>query len=104
MYAKGPYEAKCQLLINRRKSVDLNNCNDSNCKAFNEHSNDMDDVYEHIEDNNLNKERKTLIVFNVMIPDMHSNKNFQQRVTELFIGGRKLNISKLNIRNIEILD
>ena len=26
MYAKGPYEAKCQLLINRRKSVDLNNC------------------------------------------------------------------------------
>ena len=39
------------------------------------------------------KERKILIVSNDMIADMLSNKKLNPIVTELFIRGRKLNIS-----------
>ena len=47
-YAKCPYEAKYQFLINKRESTGLKHLNDS--KAFIEYSNDMDDIYENIED------------------------------------------------------
>ena len=47
LYAKDLYEAKYQLLINKRKGVRLKYCNDS--KAFIEYSNNMDDVYKNIE-------------------------------------------------------
>ena len=40
-----------------------------------------------------NKKRKILVVFNDMISDMLSNKELSPIVTELFIRGRKLNIS-----------
>ena len=40
-----------------------------------------------------NKKRKILIVFDDMIADMVNNKKLNPIVTELFIGGRKLNIS-----------
>ena len=46
-----------------------------------------------IEDYNINKKQKILIVFDDMIPDMFSNKKLNPIVTELFIRGRKLNIS-----------
>ena len=46
-----------------------------------------------IEEYNPNKKRKTSIVFDDMIADMRSNKNRNPVVTELFIRGRKLNIS-----------
>ena len=39
------------------------------------------------------KPRKIFIVFDDMIADMHSNKKLNPIVTELFIRGRKLNIS-----------
>ena len=39
------------------------------------------------------KKRKVLIAFVDMIADIISNKTFNPIVTELFIGGRKLNIS-----------
>ena len=39
------------------------------------------------------KKRKTLSVFNDVIPDMLSNKKLNPIVTELFIRGRKLKIS-----------
>ena len=42
-YAKDPYEAKYQLLINKRESTGLKHFNDS--KAFIEYSNDMQDFY-----------------------------------------------------------
>ena len=87
-YAKDPYEAKYQLLINKRESTVLKCLNDS--KPFVENSNDMDDIYENIEDYNPNKKRKILVVFDDIIVDMLNNKNL---VTELFIRGRKLNIS-----------
>ena len=58
-----------------------------------EYSNDMQDVYKNIEDYNPVKKRKVLIVFDDMIADMINNKNLNPIVTELFIRGRKLNIS-----------
>ena len=58
-----------------------------------EHSNDMQDVYKNIEDNNPAKKRKELIVFDDMIADMINNNKLNTIVTELFIRGRKLNIS-----------
>ena len=45
----------------------------------------MDDIYKNFEEYNPNKKRKILIVFDDMIAD--------QTVSELFIRGRKLNIS-----------
>ena len=54
----------------------------------------MDDIYKIIEEYSPNKERKILIVFNEMIADMLSNKKLNPIVTELFIIGRKLNISR----------
>ena len=53
----------------------------------------MQDVNNNIEDYNPGKKRKILIVFNDMIADMINNKKFNPVVTELFIRGRKLNIS-----------
>ena len=60
MYAKNPNEAKHNLFINKCKGVGLKHYNHS--KAFIEYSNDIDDIFENIEENNLNKERKSLIV------------------------------------------
>ena len=53
----------------------------------------MQDVYKNIEEYNLGKKRKILIVFDDMIADMINNKKLNSIVTELFIRGRKLNIS-----------
>ena len=91
MYAKDPYEAKYQYLINKREGVGINHFNDP--KAFIEYSNDMQDVYKNIEEHNADTERKILIVFDDMIVDMINNKKLNSLVTELFIGGRNLNIS-----------
>ena len=91
LYAKDPYEAECQFLINKRESTGVNHFNDP--KAFTEYSNDMQDVYKNIVEYNADKECKILIVFDDMIADMINNKKLNSIVTELFIRGRKLNIS-----------
>ena len=91
LYAKDPYEAKYQYLINKRESVGINHFNDP--KAFIEYSNDMRDVYKNINYYNPDKENKILIVFDDVIADMINNKKLNSIVTELFIRGRKLNIS-----------
>ena len=57
----------------------------------------MQDVYKNINENNEDKERKILIVFDDMIADMVNNKKLNSRITALFIRGRKLNISPLFI-------
>ena len=82
---------KYQYLINKRVKVGLNHFN--NPKAFMEYSNDMQDVYQNIEDYNPTKKRKVLIIFDDMIADMINNNKLNPIVTELFIRGRKLNIS-----------
>ena len=48
---------------------------------------------EYIEEYNPNKKRKILILFDDMIANMLSNKKLNPIETELFIRGRKLNIS-----------
>ena len=56
LYAKGPYEAKYQLLINKRESTRLKHLNDF--KTFIEYLNNMDDIYKNIEEYNPKKKRK----------------------------------------------
>ena len=90
MYAKDPYEAKYQFLINKRESTGLKNFNDP--KALFEYSNDIQDVYKNIKKNNVDTEHKMLIVFD-MIADMINKKNKNSIETELFIRGRELKIS-----------
>ena len=58
-----------------------------------EYSNDMQDVHKNIEDYNPIKKRKILIVFDDMIADMINKNKLNPIVTELFIRGRKINIS-----------
>ena len=82
---------KYQYLISKREEVGLDHFNDP--KIFIEYSNDMRDVYKNIEDYNLRRERKILIVFDDMIADMINKRKLNPIVTELFIRGRKLNIS-----------
>ena len=90
LYVKDPYEAKYRYLIGKCEKVGLSHYNDP--KAFIEYSNDMQDVYKNIEEFNLVKKHKVLIVFDDMIADMINNKKLDSIVTELFIRGRKLNI------------
>ena len=91
LYAKDLYEANYQLLVKKRESTVLKHFNNS--KAFIEYSNDIDDIYKNVEENNPNKKRKILIAFDDMIADMLTNKKLDPLVTELFIKGRKLSFS-----------
>ena len=53
----------------------------------------MKDVFKYMEEYSLAKKLKVLIVSDDRIADMINNKKLNQVVTELFIRGRKLNIS-----------
>ena len=72
-----------QNIINKRENLGLDHFDDH--KVFIEYSSDMQDFYKNIEDYNPGK------IY--MIADMINNKNLNPIVTELFIRGRKLNIS-----------
>ena len=91
LYAKDPYKAKYQYLINKDEKVGLDHFDDP--KAFVEYLNNMQDVYKNIKDYNPRKKRKVLIIFDDMIADMINDKQLDSIVTELFIRGRKLNVS-----------
>ena len=47
-YAKGPYEAKYQFLVNKQESTGLKHFIDS--KAFLEYSNGLNDIYKNVEE------------------------------------------------------
>ena len=53
----------------------------------------MYDVYKNIDEYNVDKDRKILIAFDDMISDIIKDKKLNSIVTELFIRGRKINIS-----------
>ena len=91
LYAKDACEAKCQFLINKRESMGLKHFSDP--KAFIEYLNDMQDVYKNIDEYTVDKERKILLYFDDMIAVMINNEKLNSIVTDLFIRGRKLNIS-----------
>ena len=80
LYAKDPYRAKYQLLIKKIESTSLKYLND--LKPFFEYSNNMNDIYQNIEEYNPNKKPKMLIVFDDMIAYMLSNKKLNPIVTE----------------------
>ena len=84
LYVKDLSEPTYQFLIKKRE-------NDPS--AFIEYSNTMDDIYNDVNDYNLKRKRKVLIVFDDMIADIITNKKFQTIIKELFIRYRKLNIS-----------
>ena len=77
-------------LLMKRK-VEMENL--KNPKAFADYSQTIDNVYENLEEYNPIKKRRVLVVFDDMITDMESNKKLSPTVTELFLRGRKLNIS-----------
>ena len=58
-----------------------------------DYSNNVQDVYKNIKKSNPDKKCKVLIVFDDVTADMINNKKLNPVVTELFIRGRKLNIS-----------
>ena len=79
------------MLINGREKVGIENL--KNPKAFIHYSRKIDSFYENLEDYNLTKKRRVLPVFDDMVTDIESNKKMSPIVTELFLRGRKLNIS-----------
>ena len=91
LYAKDLCKPKCEFLIKKRKDVGIKYGKDPN--AFIESSSSMDDVYENIDDCNLSRKRKNLIVSDDMISDIMANKKLQAIIIELFIRCRKMNIS-----------
>ena len=91
LYAKAPYEAKYQYLINIREKVRIDHHDD--LKAYIEYSNDIHEIYKNINEYNPDKENKIIVVFDDMTADMINNKKLNSIVTELFIRGRKWNIS-----------
>ena len=91
LYLKDSFESKYQLLISGREKVGIQNL--KNPKAFIDYSQTIDDVYENLEDYNPTKKRRVLILFDDMIADMESSEKLIPIVTQLFLRGRKLNIS-----------
>ena len=61
-------------------------------RIFIEYSAYMENVYNNINDYNLNRKRNILFGFDGTIPN-NKNKTFQTIIKELFIRHRKLNIS-----------
>ena len=82
LYGKGAFDAKYQLLINKRKSAGLKHYNNS--KAFIEYSYDMDDIYENV-------------AWDYILADIFSNKKLNSVVTELLPRVRKVKISPIFI-------
>ena len=95
LYAKDLSEPKYQFLIKKRENAGIKHLN--NPSAFTEYSNTMNDVYNNINDYNLKRKRKILIVFDDMIADIMANKKFQAIIKDLFIRCTKLNISLIFI-------
>ena len=84
-------EPKYEYLIRNRQNKGIKHLNDS--KAFIECSNTMNDLYENIDNYNLKRKRKILIVFDDMIADIMTNKKIQSIIKDSFIRCRKQNIS-----------
>ena len=76
LYSKDLSKPKHEFLIKNREDAGTKHFSDPN--AFIECSNTMDDVYENIDDYNPNRQRNISIVFDDMIADIMSNKNFKQ--------------------------
>ena len=74
LYATDLNKPQYKISIKKREDAGIKHLNDRN--PFIECSNTMDDVYENIHDYNSSRKRKILIVFDDMIADIMTNKNF----------------------------
>ena len=90
LYAKDLHESKYEYLINKREQVGIKNINDPH--AFIEYSDDMNDMLDDINNNNKNRDKKVLIVFDDMIADIEHNKQFKRIIKELFYRACKINV------------
>ena len=79
LYSKYPFESKYQLLINIRGKVETKKL--KNPKAFIWYSQTIDDVYDNLENYNLTKKRRVLIVLDDMIAYMESIKKLPSQHT-----------------------
>ena len=70
-YAKDLSEPKYEYFIKNRENAGIKHLNDSN--VFIECSNTMNKVYKNIDDYNLNRRRKILLVFDDIIADIMTN-------------------------------
>ena len=75
LYSKDTDEKKYQFLINKREQAGMKNLNDPH--AFIEYSNDMDDVFDNINNYNKNRDKKVLIIFDDMIADIMKSGKFK---------------------------
>ena len=75
LYAKDTDEDKYQYLINKREQVGIQNLNDP--YAFIEYSNDTNDELEDINNYNKKRDKKVLIIFD-MIADIMEVKNLKR--------------------------
>ena len=91
LYAKDLNGPRYEFSIKKRENARIKHLDDPN--AFNECFDTMDDVYENINDYNLSRKRKFLIVFDDMMADIKGNNEFQAITEEMFIRCKKLNIS-----------
>ena len=78
LYAKDLNEPKYRFLIETLEDVGVEQLNDP--KSFTEHSNTVDDVYNNIDGNNLNRKTKILTVFHDMIADIMNNKKLKPKL------------------------
>ena len=91
LYAKDINEPKYEYLVNKREQAGIKNLNDPH--AFIEYSDDMDDVFDDINNYNKNRDKKVLIVFDDMIADIEYNKKFKRIIKELFYRARIINVA-----------
>ena len=91
LYAKDLNGPRYEFSIKKRENAGIKHLDDPN--VFNECFDTMDDVYENINDYNLSRKRKILIVFDDMMADIKGNNEFQAITEEMFIKCKKLNIS-----------
>ena len=75
LYAKDTDEKKYQFLMNKREQAGIKNLNDPH--EFIEHSNDMDDVFDNIDNYNKIRDKKVLIIFDDMIVDIMRSEKFK---------------------------
>ena len=68
MFAKNLSDPKHEFLIKKHEDTGIKHLTDSN--AFIECSNNLDDIYENINEYNPTKRRKILILFDEMIADI----------------------------------
>ena len=78
LFVKDPFESKYQLVANGRENIGIRK---------------FKSIIDYLQTINPSKKWRVLIVFDNLISNMEPNQKLSPIVTELFLRGRKLNIS-----------